>query len=86
MKRKVVRAKTGWEFIQLMKRHNCSKGKLLVSDDDPPNLLVGYKCEGCGWRVCVDVGDLKKEKECLELLWKAVKTAKGRRNLGHSLS
>ena len=85
-RKKAVRAKTGWELMQLMKQHNCTDQKRFVSDDDPPALVVGYKCVGCGWKVWVGVEDLRREMERLKMLWRAVKTSKGRQNLGKALS
>ena len=78
-------ARTGWELVQLMKQHTCTK-KEFVSADNPKELEIGYECKGCGWQVHVGLLDLKKEMDCLKMLWRLVKTTAGRKKFGEALS
>ena len=84
---RTVRAESAVQFLRVMGRHRCKDKGFLLSDyfsKKAPE--IGYTCAGCGFRISIRLDDVQKEKERLNLFWKAIKTEMGRSALGCAAS
>ena len=75
--------KSGSALLEAMNSHQCCKKSLVPHD---LILIIGYRCEGCGWKVGLRLKDLKIEKDRLRSFWLAMGSSAGREWYGKALS
>ena len=84
-----VRATGVKEWLHLMRDHNCGENEFLVFDD-PRNLIVGYRCEGCGVVFDIKHLDLKNLTGMtamqVDMFKSSLRDQKGRTNLAEIAS